>query len=298
MSVTYGFFNSLNGDRVYNADQMSEYFQGLISNGVCANYGGALQVQAGSGMEVLIQPGRAYIDSKWIKIDSPESITISESHVSLSRYTAIGVHLDNSNRLMEFIAVDGTPSSNPVRPTLDNTDIDKYLILAYVEVVAQSTSVKQENIIDTRANNALCGWVTGLITQVDTSTLFAQWEAAYDTAIADMQAWQTQMQSDFDTWFETLTEELGIITYLDEYTKRVLLSTGITTRIPLDMTGYTYGSTDIIKVYINGLLGTDGTDYTLNTSESTPTLIPVATAIGTEIYISVIKSRIGSRQSS
>ena len=34
MAVTYGFFSSLNSDRLYNADQMSNYFKGLITNGV------------------------------------------------------------------------------------------------------------------------------------------------------------------------------------------------------------------------------------------------------------------------
>ena len=51
MAVTYGFFNSVlvNGmqDRRYNADQMSTYFKGLISDGVYQNVGGGLQVRAG-----------------------------------------------------------------------------------------------------------------------------------------------------------------------------------------------------------------------------------------------------------
>lgn len=32
MAVTYGFFNSVNGDRKYNADQMSSYFEGLVTD--------------------------------------------------------------------------------------------------------------------------------------------------------------------------------------------------------------------------------------------------------------------------
>ena len=34
MSVTYGFYNSLNGDRRYDANQMSAIFDGLIIDGV------------------------------------------------------------------------------------------------------------------------------------------------------------------------------------------------------------------------------------------------------------------------
>ena len=29
MAITYGFFNSVDGDRKYNAEQMSTYFDGL-----------------------------------------------------------------------------------------------------------------------------------------------------------------------------------------------------------------------------------------------------------------------------
>ena len=62
MSVTYGFFNSVNGDRVYNADQMSEYFNELVSNGVYESVGGALQVVPNTGMNVNVKTGRGIID--------------------------------------------------------------------------------------------------------------------------------------------------------------------------------------------------------------------------------------------
>lgn len=34
MAFTFGFYNSLNGDRKYNAEQVSSIFDGLISDGV------------------------------------------------------------------------------------------------------------------------------------------------------------------------------------------------------------------------------------------------------------------------
>jgi hypothetical protein len=64
-------------------------------------------------------------------------------------------------------------------------------------------------------------------------------------------------------------------------------------RCSLDMTGYTYEATDIINVYINGLFGVAGTDFTLNTSGATPTVTTTATASGTVVTIDVMKSVIG-----
>ena len=39
MSVTYGFYNSINGDRKYNALEMSSIFDGIIVDGVYMSIG-------------------------------------------------------------------------------------------------------------------------------------------------------------------------------------------------------------------------------------------------------------------
>lgn len=67
MAITSGFFNSVNGDRVYNAREISMYFDGLISDGVYESVGGKLQVTAtGLGMQVTVAAGRAIIDCQWL----------------------------------------------------------------------------------------------------------------------------------------------------------------------------------------------------------------------------------------
>ena len=93
MALTYGFFNSIDGDRTYNADQMSQYFKGLVSSGVYESVGGALQVIAGNGMTVNVQTGRAIVYQKWMESDAVETIAISAAHAILNRYTAVVVRL-------------------------------------------------------------------------------------------------------------------------------------------------------------------------------------------------------------
>ena len=46
MSVTSGFFDSINGDRKYNAEQMSSIFDGIVTDGVFQNIGEAFRVQS------------------------------------------------------------------------------------------------------------------------------------------------------------------------------------------------------------------------------------------------------------
>ena len=284
MAITYGFFNSLNHDRRYSAAQITEYFEGLVSDGVYESVGGALQVQAATGMNVNIQTGRAIVDCRWIRNDAVITMPITASHVTLARYTAIMIRLDYSARDISIIAVDGTPASTPTKPTPTNTAEIKDLVLAYLYIPGGATTIPQGNIQDTRGTS-LCGWVTGLIKQVDTSQLFAQWQDACQT-------FYNNMTTEFDNWFETLTSKLSINTYIQEYRKDTILDEE-THVIPLDMETYAYDQSDIIHVYINGLMAVPGTDYTLDTSNSPTTVTPIATAVGTAVTISILKARIG-----
>lgn len=285
MAVTYGFFNSINGDRTYDADQMSEYFDGLVSNGVYESVGGALQVLAGSGMTVEVQSGRGLINCKWLNNNSVLTLNLTPANAILNRYTAIVLRLDIVNRLMTITTKDGENASSPVKPAMQNDASMVELCLAYVYVGAGVSSISQSNIEDMRGSN-LCSWVTGLIQQVDTSQLFLQWQTAY-----------AEQYEAFEEWFATLTEELKINTYIERYNKRVILESGVSNVIPLDMTGYTYDSDDVINVYINGLFAAATHDYTIDTTATPVEIQPNATAADTEIYIEIFKSVIGQKPS-
>lgn len=280
--VTYGYFNSSGGDRKYNADQMSEYFDGLITNGVYEDVGQALIVKVGTeAMTVTVGSGRAIIDCKWLKNDSMLSLAITPANALLPRYTAVIVRLDTANRLMEITTKDGTPAATPAQPTI----ADNELALAMVYVRAGATTISQADITDTRAS-ANCGWITGLIEQVDTSELWLQWQAAY-------QAYYDAMRAGFEEWMESLTDELNVNTYIRVYRKHYVLSTGQSTDIALDMTGYSYAAADVILVFINGLIGVEGTDYTIVSNGGVYAIRPAVTAIGTNVDIIVLKSKIG-----
>lgn len=296
MTVSSGFFNSLNGDRLYNAAQMSEYYRGILRDGVVANYGGALQVVADSGLTIQVNSGRAYIDSRWLENDAPIELTLTAPHVTLNRYTAIVVQLDYGNREMSIITIDGTNASSPTKPAMTNNASIKQICLAYVYVAAGATSISQSNITDTRSNNNVCGWVTGLINQVDTTTLFGQWQAAYDENIADMEGWETAQKTAFENWLDTLTSQLTVGAYVKEYEKDITLTSSDLPIVALDWDGYTYSSNDVVFVYINGLYARQGYDYTINTGDD-PVSISfsnIDTPNDEWVYIKVLKSKLGT----
>ena len=294
MSITYGFFNSVDHDRVYNADQIGDMFKGLISNGVYESVGDAFKVNATTGLTVSIGTGRAIVGAKWIENDAVTTLTLSTAHATLPRIDAIVLRRSTTTRDVSLIAVEGTPASSPSAPypVIDATTYD--ITLAQIRVAAGATTITQANIYDLRGSS-MCPWVTGIIQQVDTSELFDQYAAAYGEMMQTMQNWMVNQQTAFDNWFSTLTQDLVVGMYIDEYRKRAVLTGTGSQSISLNMTGYTYEEGDIIHVYINGLLASE-TEYTLNTTSNPATITVDLTKngnINNIVEIIVTKSRVG-----
>jgi hypothetical protein len=282
--LTYGYFNSVSGDRKYNAAQMTEYFDGLVSNGVYESIDDALQVTALTGLQVSVGAGRAIIACRWLRNDSAYTLTLNAANGLYPRYTAVVVRLDNDNRLIEIITRDGTAASDPVEPAIDTST---ELCLAMILVPAGATSITQANITDRRADSTVCGWVTGLIKQVDTSTLWAQWQAAY-------QEYYDRMTAGFEEWFSSLTDQLNVNTYVDKYSGTVYLN-GQTGSVALTdvLENYTYDAEDVVNVYLNGLMAVEGLDYQRTGTAAAPRIAFTVYDAGTEVTIEVLKSKIG-----
>lgn len=156
MAITSGYFNSVNGDRKYNADQMSEYFEGIINEGVCQHIGGGLAVTAGTGLTVSVATGKAFIGQKWIKNDAALTLTITTA-ADQARIDAVVLRRNTTNRVCEIAVKTGTPSASPSAPAMTRTSTTYEMALAYVNVAAGATSV---TVTDKRADTTVCGWAT------------------------------------------------------------------------------------------------------------------------------------------
>lgn len=298
MAITYGFFNATKRsdgtyDRAYNSDQISDMFEGLVSDGVFESIGDAMMVTAKSGMTVQVGTGRASIEGRWIRNDAKMGITLAASNIALNRWSAIVIRLNMSSRTMSIVEKVGTAATNPVKPSLTNSTTVKEKCLAYVYVKAGAGSITQVDITDMRADTSVCGWVTGVIKQVDTSHLFLQYQAAYERQLATMQAWETQQKAAFNTWFTALRDQLQVNTYIKKFRKAITTTTGQGT-FSLDMAGYTYSASDIIFVNVNGVSLIEDYDWIINTTKS-PVAIDTRVGMdaGNVIEIIVLKSQIG-----
>lgn len=192
MAFTCGFFNSENGDRKYNAEQMSAIFDGIIADGVFTTIGDHMAVSAGTGMQVLVGTGKAWFDHTWNVNDAAYPLAIAASDVTLSRIDAIVLETNHSDsvRLNKLRVVQGTVASSPVKPTLTNSEKVHQHPLAWVTVkpgVTQIAASAIENAVGTSA----CPFVTGIIATTAIDDLFNQWNG------------------EFDEWFDNLKSQLS-----------------------------------------------------------------------------------------
>ena len=271
MAVTYGFFDSINGDRTYNAEQISEYFLKLISNGVFATPSNSMQVTATSGLNVKVSAGWGFINCKWIKNDNDYALQLDAADTSFARIDRVVLHLDatSTHRYITIEIKKGTPAATPAPPALTRESGVYELSLAQIAVAANATSITQAEITDERADTSVCGYITGLIDQIDTTNLFAQFTSA------------------FYTWFEGIKDEVQSTTIVVQLHSRYVTTTDEETTIPIQINEYNE-TLDILYVYVNGLKLIPLVDYTI--SGTNIVLTQALDEVGTPVEFEVLKS--------
>ena len=148
MAVTSGFYNSANGDRSYNATQFSQFFDGLITDGVYLSFGNKLLPTPGTGLSVNIGSGRAWFDHHWIYNDATLNVKLTAADAVLSRIDAIVIDVNNSTdtRRSDIILVTGTPATVPDKPQMISTGVHKQYPIAYITVAPGATSISANDI--------------------------------------------------------------------------------------------------------------------------------------------------------
>lgn len=166
MAVKYGFFNSVNGDRKYNAEDMTKYFDKIVSDGVFHDTETALQVSPLSGMAIQIHSGRGFISCHWLENNASYSLNVMESHVTLDRIDRVVMRLNMNEdaRNMEIKVLTGMfSSSSPTVPPISSDPMITDLTLAYIHIPHGTTEITESNITDKRNDASECGWVRSLI---------------------------------------------------------------------------------------------------------------------------------------
>ena len=213
MSVSSGFFNSLNGDRKYNAAQMSAIFDGLIIDGVFASIGTAFAVKAAGGLTVNVGVGKAWFDHTWTVNDSILPMTAPEAEVLLDRIDAVVLEVNGTESVRENTIkfVKGNPSSAPSRPTLTNEGNVHQYPLCYI-YRKYGTAVINQADITPMVGTESTPFVTGILQTISLDELLGKWQDELDrftdARSQEVDDWIAQEESDFTAWFNKMKADL------------------------------------------------------------------------------------------
>lgn len=299
-SVNAGFFDAVDYDRTYSAEDMTRPYSRIVADGVFAtNYGDPstdLQVSsAGTGMSIVVASGQGIFAQKWFENPAAIAIEVPANTALFNRVDSVIAQVDKriAGRVGNIVYRTGTPAAFPVAPDINTlSNVVEYRI-ANILVGAGVSAIGNESITDLRGTTA-CPWVTGLIEQVDTSTLMQQYQAAYQAyyvkATQDFEEYTQDQREAWEEFLRTLTDELTVTTNVIVYTSTFEPEeTG--TDVPINIASYN-PATDVLQVFRNGLLLMEGTDYTID--GNTKIILTDAIKTGNVINFILFKSIIGA----
>ena len=280
-------------DRLYNDEDFCRFMHNVIGNGVFPTPSTQLAVELTSGMGIKVLAGDSWIEGHKVQNTEDYTLTIDASDPIFSRIDRVVIFTDSSDsvRAGGIRVIKGTPAANPEAPGLTRTNDTYELCLAEITIQPNATALTVADLKDTRPDSDICGWVAGLIQQVDTETLYRQWAAMYEGLYSAMGTWQEQMKTQFDTWFYELSTQLTVGAYIRSFHKVVEGGDMVSNVIPLDMNNYEYDATDIFIANLNGLMLTKDKDYIFAISGGVPTITLDGNMDAGEIFeITVLKS--------
>lgn len=196
-------------DRLYDAENFANYFSAFIGNGVYPNPSSNLQtLSIYENMVVNVGVGKAFINGYFYDLTENADITINPSNIAYNRCDNLVIQLNLTERLVRLVYKPGVATNSPIAPeVVRNADIFE-LKIAEIFVPSGAVKIRQQDIIDTRINNAVCGVVHHVIQDIDTTSLFNQYKDYLDaniiywdkTKLQQSSDWQEQMYQQFEDW--------------------------------------------------------------------------------------------------
>lgn len=201
-----------------------------MTSGVLPNPSSNLQVQTGTGMNVIINAGFAICNGCLKLEETQRTMAVQASSDTYDRIDTVVLRLNDNDSVREcdFYVLQGVPATSPVRPELTQTDSIWEIGLADIFISKNSTAISADKITDTRYESARCGIISA-ISEFDTTTIYNQIQA-------DLAGFKEEEQADILAWFEdikgqlsgdvavNLQNQIGALSLLDTNTKSDLVS--------------------------------------------------------------------------
>ena len=195
----FSFFNDVNDDRVYYAEDWARHLKKYFTNGIFNN---ELNVLANNDMTITIKEGDANIEGYRYTNTGDLVKTIEMADGTLNRIDNVVLRLDLTNRLISAQIIKGTFADKPVAPELVRTSTIYDLRIAKISIPAGTTTITQDLITDTRFITSDCGNVISTVQTPDTENLFIQMQTLFEKQI-------NELNNNFETWFDSMKNQLS-----------------------------------------------------------------------------------------
>ena len=194
----FSFFNDIDDDRVYFAEDFARHLAKYFTNGIFNN---ELKVVANNDMTITIQEGDANIEGYRYTNTGDLTKTIDTADGELKRIDNVVIRLDLTNRLISAQIIKGTFSDKPSAPSLVRSSTVYDIKLAEVYIDNGITSITQSAIKDTRFDKNVCGNVVWTVETIDTTDVYNQLYTKFEELIQ-------QEQDTFTAWFNRIKNQL------------------------------------------------------------------------------------------
>ena len=224
MTFRSGFWNSIDGDRTYSAEDMAIPFDGIITEGVFANWGDAFKATVINESTIAIGSGKAWISKRWIQNDSVYQMSINVSEYASStepRTAVVGLDLkvEPYYRFARF-STDEQRYYGSYEELLNSiTDRNagrNTLPLFAINFAAGDSSLQQSNIMNL-VGTSWCPYVTAPVQTVTVDDIRSKWDTSYNALMKDIvgnaqtkaNEAESNFEASFNTWFLTLKNQLN-----------------------------------------------------------------------------------------
>lgn len=161
MLEKYGFFDSLEEDeREYTQDDFSRFGRALGRDGVRGGDDALKICPAATGLAVTLNAGLALVNGYHYELldDGSGAMTFNlTAPTSATRYDRIVLRWNAQDRTVRAVLLQGTESETQTPPSLTRDSEYYMLSLGQIRVRVGASAITEEDIIDERADGALCG---------------------------------------------------------------------------------------------------------------------------------------------
>ena len=224
MTFRSGFWNSIDGDRTYSAEDMAIPFEGVITEGVFANWGDAFKATVVNENTVTVGSGKAWLAKKWIQNDSVYQMPINASDYASSTeprtvVVCLDLKVEPYYRFAKFTIEEMRNYSSytdMLNAITDRSTGRNTLVLFAINFAAGDSSIQQSSITSL-VGTSWCPYVTAPVQTVTVDDIRNKWDTAYHFLMNDIVSHaqskaneaESNFEASFNTWFLTLKNQLN-----------------------------------------------------------------------------------------